>query len=68
VSAWTKTCKLVHTFLWEYSDKRLKSARILGQLGVFLTFVTIPTTPTTEPKACAKTTTRLCATSPITVA
>ena len=33
-----KRCKLVHAFLWEYSDKRLKLAQLLGQLGVFPTF------------------------------
>jgi hypothetical protein len=26
-----------HAFLWEYSDKRLQLAQLLGQLGVFLT-------------------------------
>ena len=30
-------CKLAHAFLWEYSDKGLELARLLGQLGVFLT-------------------------------
>jgi hypothetical protein len=30
---------LAHAFLWEYSDKRLKLAQLLGQLGVFLTLV-----------------------------
>ena len=25
-----------HAFLWEYSDKRLKLAQLLGRLGVFL--------------------------------
>ena len=33
---WPKRCKLAHAFLHEYSDKRLKLARLLGQLGVFL--------------------------------
>jgi hypothetical protein len=28
---------LANTFLWEYSDKRLKLAQLLGRLGVFLT-------------------------------
>jgi hypothetical protein len=28
---------LAHAFLWEYSDKRLKLAQLLGQLGIFLT-------------------------------
>jgi hypothetical protein len=26
-----------YAFLWEHSDKRLKLAQLLGQLGVFLT-------------------------------
>jgi hypothetical protein len=37
VSGWPKRWKLAHAFLWEYSDKRLKLAQLLGQLGVFLT-------------------------------
>jgi hypothetical protein len=28
---------LAHVFLWEYIDKRLKLAQLLGQRGVFLT-------------------------------
>ena len=28
---------MAHAFLWEYSDKGLKLAQFLGQLGVFLT-------------------------------
>ena len=27
----------MHSFLWEHSDKWLKLAQLLGQLGVFLT-------------------------------
>ena len=37
VLGWPKRCTLAHAFLWEYSDKRLKLAQLLGQLGVFLT-------------------------------
>ena len=37
VPGWPKGCKLAHTFLWEYSDNRMKLARLLGRLGVFLT-------------------------------
>ena len=37
VIGWPKRCKLAHAFLQEYSDKRLKLAQLLGQLGVFLT-------------------------------
>ncbi len=37
VPGWPKGCKLAHTFLWEYSDNRMKLAQLLGQLGVFLT-------------------------------
>ena len=33
-----KRCKLAHAFRREYSDNRLKLARLLGQLGVFLTW------------------------------
>ena len=32
-------CNLAHTFLSECSYKRLKLAQLLGQLGVFLTWV-----------------------------
>ena len=28
---------MAHAFLWDYMDKRLKLAQLLGQLGVFLT-------------------------------
>jgi hypothetical protein len=28
-----------HAFLWEYSYKRLQLAQLLGQLGVFLTWM-----------------------------
>ena len=31
-----KRCKLAHAFLWEYSDKGLKMAQLLGQHGVSL--------------------------------
>ena len=34
---WPKKCKLAHAFLWEHSDKMLKLAQLLGQLGVVLT-------------------------------
>ena len=34
---WPRRCELARAFLWEYSYKRLKLARLLGQLGVFLT-------------------------------
>jgi hypothetical protein len=37
VLGWPKICKLDHAFLWEYSHKRPKLAKLLGQLGVFLT-------------------------------
>ena len=37
VLGWPKQCKFAHAFLWEYSYKRLKLARLLGKLGVFLT-------------------------------
>jgi hypothetical protein len=37
VLGWARRCKLAHAFLWEYSDKRLKLAQLLGQLSVFLT-------------------------------
>ena len=30
-------CKLAHAFMWEYSQKGLNSAQLLGQLGVCLT-------------------------------
>jgi hypothetical protein len=40
-----RACRLAHkmqvgqlAFLWEYSDKRLRLAQLLGQLGVFLTW------------------------------
>jgi hypothetical protein len=39
VLVWPKRCKLAHAFLWEYSDKGLKLAQLLGQLGVFLTWM-----------------------------
>jgi hypothetical protein len=32
-------CKLAHAFLREYNYKRLKLAQLLGQLGVFLTWL-----------------------------
>ena len=35
--AWAERCKLARAFLWEYSDKRLKLAQLLGHLGVVLT-------------------------------
>jgi hypothetical protein len=38
VLGWPKRCKLAHAFLWGYSDKRLKLAQLLGELGVFLTW------------------------------
>ena len=34
---WPKICKLARASLWEHSDKRLKLAQLLGQLGGFLT-------------------------------
>ena len=34
---WPKRCQLALAFLWEYSQKRLKLAQLLGHLGVFLT-------------------------------
>jgi hypothetical protein len=30
-----------HAFIWEYSDKRLKLAQLLGQLGVFVAVVVV---------------------------
>ena len=38
VSGRPRRCKLARAFLWEYSDKSLKLAQLLGQLGVFLTW------------------------------
>ena len=38
VSGRPKRCKLAHAFLWECSYKRLKTAQLLGQLGVSLTW------------------------------
>ena len=38
VSGRPKRCKLAHAFPWEYRDKRLKVAQLLGQLGVSLTW------------------------------
>ena len=38
VLGWPKIRRLAHAFLWEHSDKRLKLAQHLGQLGVFLTW------------------------------
>jgi hypothetical protein len=35
VLGWPKRCQLAHAFLREYSYKRLKSAQLLDQLGVF---------------------------------
>jgi hypothetical protein len=45
---------LAHAFLWQDSDKRLKLAQHLGQLGVFLTWaahgaMTEPTRAEKEP-------------------
>ena len=37
VLGWPRRCKLAHAFLRGYSDKKLKLAQLLGQLGVFLT-------------------------------
>ena len=37
---WPKRCKLAHAFLWKYSYKRMKLAQLLGQLGVFFTWLT----------------------------
>ena len=34
---WPKRRKLAHTFLWEYSYKRLKLVQLPGQLSVYLT-------------------------------
>ena len=39
VLGWPKRRKLAHAILWEYGYKRLKLARLLGQLGAFLTCV-----------------------------
>jgi hypothetical protein len=36
-SRWPKNSKLVHTFLRKYSYKRLELAKLLDQLGGFLT-------------------------------
>ena len=41
---WPKKYKLAHAFLWEYSDKRVKLAQLLGQLGVFLTWALVSST------------------------
>ena len=38
---WPKRCKLAHAILWEHSYKRLKLAQLLGQLGVFLTWIAV---------------------------
>ena len=38
---WPKRCKLARSFLWEYSDKRLQLAQLLGQLGVLFTLTKI---------------------------
>ena len=40
---WPKSCKLAHAFLWKYSYKRLKLAKLLCQLGVFLTLSNVKT-------------------------
>jgi hypothetical protein len=37
VLGWPKRRKLAHAFLSKYSDKRLKLAQLLAQLGAFLT-------------------------------
>jgi hypothetical protein len=50
---WPKRCKLARAFLWEYSDKRLKLAQLLGQTGVFLTCVAVTTTQVAPPAAAA---------------
>jgi hypothetical protein len=39
VLGWSKRYKLAHAFMEEYNDVRLKLARLLGQLGVFITWV-----------------------------
>ena len=39
VFGWPNRCKLAHAFLWEYSYKRLKLDQLLGQHGVFLTWI-----------------------------
>ena len=36
VSGWPRRCKLARTFLWKYSYKRQKLAKLLGQLSNFL--------------------------------
>jgi hypothetical protein len=36
-------CKLAHAFLWEYNDKKLKFAQLLGQLSLFLTWPSMTT-------------------------
>jgi hypothetical protein len=41
VLGWPKRCKLARVFLWEHSYKGLKLAQLLGQLGVFLTWVSM---------------------------
>jgi hypothetical protein len=52
VSGWPKRCKLAHAFLWAYSYKRLELAKLLGQLGVFLTLSPSPTSASESPPAC----------------
>ena len=43
---WPKIYKLAHAFPWEYSYRRLQLAQLLGQLGVFLTWVSSTSTST----------------------
>ena len=37
VLGWPKRCKLAHAFRWKYCYKGLKLAKLLDQLGAFLT-------------------------------
>jgi len=39
VLVWPKRWKLAHAFLWEYSEKGLELAQLLGQLAIFLTWL-----------------------------
>ena len=39
VLVWPESCKLAHAFLCKCSHKRLQLAQLLGQLGVFLTWL-----------------------------
>ena len=39
VLGWPKRSKFAHAVRWEYCYERLKLAQLLGQLGVFLTWI-----------------------------